>query len=136
RLGVIAAVQGMPLLALQLMRQAVALQPASCAYLDDLGELFRRLERFDEAESTFRASIAINGSNAQAWSSLGLTLASRGDTAGGIAACEQALLVGPDVPGPYYRLGIIYKRQGRVAEAMQQFEAALMRDPAYEEARR
>jgi tetratricopeptide (TPR) repeat protein len=136
RLGVIAAVQGMPLLALKLMRQAVTLHADCPAYLDDLGELCRRLERFDEAESVLRASIAIDPSNAQAWSTLGLTLAYNGRIVDGIAACEKALLVGPDLPGPYYRLGLIFTLQKRFEEAKQHFDAALMRDPEYDEARR
>jgi tetratricopeptide (TPR) repeat protein len=136
RLGVIAACESMPLLALKLMGQAVSLDPASTAYRNDLGEMYRRVGKYAEAEASFRQSLQIDPNNLAAMSALGVTLAEQGRPQEGFNFCRRAIEIGPDQPGPRYRMGLIFAGQGKHSEARSYFESALSLDADYDDARR
>lgn len=136
RLGIIAACEGMPLLALKLMTQAAAISPANASYHTDLGELYRRMGRFAEAEASLRQSLRLDQNNPQVWSNLGLVLLEMGRNAEAAEACRIALSLNPTGPLPYARMGETLLRNGELESARSYFQKALSIDPKCEEAQR
>lgn len=71
------------------------------------------------------------------WHSIGINRLHRdNDLAGAEAAFREAVSLRPDFPEAQNRLGVAVARQGRFAESIPHFEAAIAGWPAYEEARR
>ncbi len=71
------------------------------------------------------------------WHSIGINRLHRdNDLPGAEAAFRQAVTLRPDFPEAQNRLGVAVARQGRFAESIPHFEAAIAGWPAYDEARR
>ena len=62
--------------------------------------------------------------NARVLMNLGSTLARRGEYAAARETLERALLINPDYDDAHYNLGVVYLREGRVADATRHFAAA------------
>lgn len=67
--------------------------------------------------------------------SLAAARSTTGDDAGSGAALEQALALEPEDTRTRDLLGVVLARQGRLSEAIEQFELATKLDPTYEPAR-
>ena len=71
------------------------------------------------------------------WHSIGINRLHRdNDLSGAEAAFRAAVTLRPDFPEAQNRLGVAVARQGRFAESIPHFEAAIAGWPAYDEARR
>ncbi len=71
------------------------------------------------------------------WHSIGINRLHRdNDLPGAEAAFREAVTLRPDFPEAQNRLGVAVARQGRFAESIPHFEAAIAGWPAYDEARR
>ena len=136
RLGIVAACLDVPLVAVKLMKQAVALQPRSPLYQANLGEVLRRIGQYDEAESAFRAALQLNPNDANAMSNLGRTLAQQGRMAEGIQACRMAITTAPQMAVTHLRMAMILAQASQYEGARTYFQSALSIDPNLEEARR
>jgi tetratricopeptide (TPR) repeat protein len=136
RMGIIAASTEKMVLAMELMARAVALAPGSAKYQADMGELLRRLGRFEEAESALRASLQIKADDPQVLSNLGLTLCQQGKVSEGLTACRSALAIDPRSAIAHFRMGLILSEQRQYVGARAHFDAALALAPNFEEARR
>src|SRR5438105_4331946 len=77
-LGVISYQVGRYPAALELVNRAIKINPKNHAYYNNLGEIQRRTQRFDLAESSFRKSIELFPNQADAWSNLSIILLGRG----------------------------------------------------------
>jgi len=78
----------------------------------NLGALFVKLHRLEDAETPLRASLACDSRFPQAHFQLGLLLEKQNKSAEAIRELEQAASLNPTYPEPYYALGRIYKRLG------------------------
>jgi tetratricopeptide (TPR) repeat protein len=136
RLGVVAACLDVPMVGLKLMRRAIELEPRSALYRTNLGEVFRRVGQFDEAEKEFRAALQLMPNDPYVSSNLGLTLAQVGRTAEGVQLCRAALAAAPQLPAAHYRMGAILALQGQTEGARAFYQAALSLDPGFAEAQR
>ena len=136
RLGIIAGCTGVPLLAIQLLSQAVALQPSSSSYHSNLGEMLRLLGRFQEAEASFQAALRLNPNDPLLLSTLALTLAQQGRAVEGMQLCQTAAAMAPQAAPVQYRMGLILALQGRQQQARSCYERALALDPTFTEAKR
>lgn len=141
-LGVCCAVMGKVPLGIQMMTQAVALQPNSPKLHRDLGELLRRNGRLVEAEASFRASLKLSPNNPDLLSLLGMVQAQRGDLAGAVNSCQTAVAVATNtpaaqrlIPAAHFRLGFILTRLGKNEEARASFDAGLAHNPQFDGAK-
>lgn len=135
-LGVCLAFLGYVVIGMNMMTQAVALQPTSPRYHSNLGEWQARLGQYPQAEASFRWALQCSPNDPVILSALGLTLALQGRMAEGIQACRAALALGPSVPEAHFRMALIWAQQGQYDAARACYEAALALDPGFADARR
>jgi tetratricopeptide (TPR) repeat protein len=91
--------------AARLMKLALGRFPKSGAFQVLLGSYYSKLSRWKEAEEAFRKAIDLNSSNALAWASLGMELASQGDSAHAAEACEKAVSLETWQPATWFNIG-------------------------------
>jgi len=96
--------------ALELIGQAVALDPNQPAWHNDLGEVCRTLHRSEAAEC-YRRAIRLQPDFAIAHYNLGLALWEQGRVAEAIPAYQRAIELQPDFAPAYNNLGVAYLQQ-------------------------
>ena len=82
-----------------------------------------------------RRAIALRPNFPEAWSSLGVVLARRGQLDDAIAAYRQAIALNPNLPEGYSNLGIALNIKGQLDEAVAAHRRAISLRPGYAEAR-
>ena len=121
---------------------ALAQYPDSTEPYVALGALYQRTKQWEKAFDVYERLLEACPEKAGAHYLIGRTASLAGEK---LARGEQALKVyltkqpgEGDAPlaSAHYRLGLIYERQGRVAEAREQYEAALRLDPHEPDARK
>jgi Tfp pilus assembly protein PilF len=120
---------GRPDLAEPQIRVAVALSPNNIRGRNLLGKLLFAKGRVSEAEEQFRASVR-DQPNAVAYDYLGMISYRRGDVREAEYDFRASLSSEPADSYAHFGLGDIYQRAGRRAEALRQYEAGLVKDPA------
>ncbi len=90
--------------ALDLIRRAVALEPASGAYLDSLGWVYFRMGDLDRAEKNLREAVRLEPHDATVHEHLGDLLAARGESGTAAASYREALRIGPEEAGQRERI--------------------------------
>ncbi len=114
------------------LRQAVRADPGSADAVLVLGQIQHGLGDLDFAEKNLRAALKLEPDNVTALLSLGALLNDAGRPQEGEAVLRKALAL-PAPPGlkaaMEHNLGVALKVQGRHAEALVQFDAALARAP-------
>ena len=134
------------------LEQAVRLNPASVRAHSDLGNALSRVpHRLEEAIGEYRAALRIDPDSPIPHNNLGNTLAQDGRLEEAIAEYQTALRLKPDYAearanlavaqdaGPesaarHYNLGVSLSQEGRAAEAVAEFQAALRLKPDYADA--
>jgi tetratricopeptide (TPR) repeat protein len=111
-------------------------EPRSPALHDDVGVLYLRLNRADDAVRHFRISVELQPDLAAAHFNLGtaLTVAERLDEA--TTEYQRALELKPDYARAHNNLGGILLHSGRLEDAIGHFEKAIRIDPENAEAHR
>lgn len=102
---------------------------------NNLGVVFEHQGKVEEAESQFRAAIALKPTFVEAISSLGAHLARKGLVEDGMNCFYRALQIDPAYPGALYNLGNALVSQVRYADAIPLLENALQVNPGDYEAR-
>ena len=103
------------------------------AHVNNLGNVFLRQGRMDEAIAQFQKALAINPEDANTHYNLGMPFA-KGNVNEAIAQFQKALAIKPQFAEAHYNLGNAFLQQGRVEEAIAQFQKALAIKPDYVEA--
>ena len=116
--GICMVVLGNRQAGLKMMAQAVAARPDSLKFRRDLGEMLRRVGRFQEAETAFRAAINLHPNNPDLLSLLGLTQAQQGRLTEGMSLCQAAVALAPSMPGAHVRLGLVLSKLARKDDAL------------------
>ncbi len=99
-LGLLANAAGQIDAGIELIQQAVTLQPANAVYLSNLGELLRSRGRLSEAGEVLRRAVAFDPISANAWHNLGLTLREAGQTQEAAEASQRAVQLDQAWPEP------------------------------------
>ena len=110
------------------LRQALAISPFDSRIRNELGQLLVPEGRTDEAEDQFRASIRFEP-NALAYDFLGMLDIRRGAMQEAERDFRAALSLDELDSNAHFGLGYIYKAAGRQAEALNQYQAGLVKDP-------
>ena len=124
------AAQGFMLLgdyerAVKEFRTVSALAPAAPKANFFAGQALIRLNRYDEAEKSFKGELAVNPSDESAKYHLALTLIERKiRTDEAVKLLTEAIALRPDYADAHYQLGKIYNERGEAEKAVAQLEAA------------
>lgn len=113
-------------------REAIEQNPESPWAYTSLGDIYRSLNRLDEAEEQYLRAIELTPDAAAAHQGLGDIYRARGRIDDAIAEYERAVRIAPDAPWLYIAFGDLYREQGRWddAEAMYRQAIALDREIA------
>ena len=119
------------------LRTALEATPDCADCQRNLGIVYGRMEAWAEAETAFRAALALDPDNAEAYDGLAeIYNAQRrfDDAAEASAAAARLSGGGGDDPTAVFDQGLIFWNAGRLDEARQQFERTLQLDPEHGEA--
>ncbi len=134
--------QGQALQALPHLQRARELDEANVVVAINLGGCYIMLGRHKEAIPLLEGAVAIEDDNAMVWMNLGAAylgnpiLATAEKQERAIGAFRRALALQPGMPNANYNLGLIFRDQGRWAEALDEFRQALDINPTDPDARR
>ena len=131
-LGVIRQQQGDYQAALDLIGRAIAINPNKAVYRNNYGAVLLSLERFAEAEESFRRALTICPRYPDALANLGMAQAARGEETAAETSLRQAIQIQPWHRDATVRLATLLGNCGRDAEARQLLEAALAVTPCAE----
>jgi len=132
--GVLAWQGGDCTLALERIRQALALTPGDAQAHSNLGNVLRQLGRSEEAEQSYRRAVALSEGNPDLWLNLGVMLRERQDFAGAEAAYQRALQLQPESAIGHNNLGNVWVETRRWDAALAAFDRALALQPRYPDA--
>lgn len=117
-----------------LFANAQMLYPVNNARVyNNLGNVYRRQERNEEAIAMFKAAIEISP-HARTYSNLGAVYRKDGRIMEALETYKKAIEVNPEDAYPYFGLGLVYAQAGDYDRALEQYRAAIDRDPQYAEA--
>lgn len=100
---------------------------------DVIAPVYMRLGRFDDAVRAFRASLRLNGENADRQANLGEALSGAANgviTSDAKAAFERALALDASNPRAQFYLGLAAEQDGRTTEAADRWRKLLAQAPA------
>jgi predicted O-linked N-acetylglucosamine transferase (SPINDLY family) len=131
-------------------RHAVALRPDFADAQSNLGAALQKRGSLPEAVIAYRGAIAANPNDARAHANLGLALQALGEPDAAAASlergralaalveaaerCERAVTHNPRDALAHLNLGMVRKEQGRAADSLAEFEAAIALQPDLAEA--
>ena len=133
--------------AADLYKQVMAKNPKSVPALVGYGMALAKQFKLDASRDQFDKALALDPQNAMAHSGKAMVLFNSLQSSSGSvmknratilssaeAECKQGLAIDSGMPEAHYTLGIIYKDQGRIDEAVNEFNEAVKLDPQYSEA--
>ena len=107
------------------LRRAVDLQPESAEARYHLGlALWYQGQRTEATAELVRAT-EVDPAMAEACAALGMAFRERGESERARRHLQRAIALNRNLPAPYMDLGLVFLADGRGAEALGQFEAAL-----------
>jgi protein O-mannosyl-transferase len=100
----------------------------------NLGAIFLREGKVDEAMNDFQQALKTNPDDAEAHSNLAIALRQKGRTDEAIAHYQAALKIKPNYADAHYNLGNALLQKGRMNDAITQYQDTLQLQPDYAEA--
>jgi tetratricopeptide (TPR) repeat protein len=111
--------------AIQAYQNAISLAPDQISPWNNLGNLYRKLERQSEALAAFQKAIEQNGSDAVGWNGLGDLYHETGQIEDAIHAYLKAVEFSPDYAHPWSGIGDSHLVEGRLDEALSAHKKAI-----------
>ena len=108
--------------------EAIKLAPTQPGLHEELGAVYRRAVKSDEADAAFQTELEINPHNALARYERGVLATERGDGAKGKELIDAAIKEKPGLPHADYNLGRAEKLLGNDAAAVVHLERAVTND--------
>jgi len=127
RLGLLQSATGQHPEAAQSLQKAAALRPDNAVLHNDLGFELMRAQQWDEAERELRRAVELKPDLATAHINLALVQAKSERFAESLASFQAVL---PDADA-YYNLGLMFRGQKRIPEAVEAFRHVLTIDPLF-----
>jgi len=112
-----------------LWRDTLAKNPTCWMAHDNLGLYLTENQKFNEAETHYRAAIQIRPNDYIAYYDLGLQAAIRGQLDDAVANFNKTLELAPTFAMAHYQKANVYAREGNLAEAIRDYNAALTAMP-------
>ena len=117
-----------------LFSRAMLLYPQYNARVyNNLGNVYRRQERTEEAIAMFKAATEISP-HSRTYSNLGAVYRKEGRILEALETYKQAIDTNPEDAQPYFGLGLVYSQAEDYDKALEQYRVAIDRDPEYAEA--
>ena len=124
-LGVIALQGGNLVSALALVQRAVSLRPDAAVCRNNLGQVFDRLERYDEAARCYEAAIELDPGYAEATNNLGYVLARQDRLTEAEILYRKAIDLDPEYAEPHANRGNLLKDRGELDAAIDCYRRAI-----------
>ena len=132
--GVLALQRGQTERGIELLRQALKLEPRQPLAHRDLGNAFQQLRRFEEALASYDKALALKSDLADAHNNRGIALAGLHRLDEALISYGRAIALKPDYAQAYNNRGTVLADQKRAAEALADFSQAIALDPFYAKA--
>lgn len=129
RLGLIELEKRNPQVAIDLIQQAIQIDPGQADYYMDLGNGFRALGNSRRAAESYIQSIRLNPQSAEAYTNLGNVFKDGQQFDDAIACYRQAIAVKPGLCGAHENLGNALRLMCRFEDAQISYRKALELDP-------
>lgn len=117
------------------LKAAVELDPEQARSWNDYGEALRLLGRLEEAGNAYLRALELEPALVEAMNNLAVVLAGCNDLEGAKRWLMQAIESVPEDPYPYNNLGVVLEAEGRLDEALQNYERAVQRNSDFTEAK-
>jgi tetratricopeptide (TPR) repeat protein len=134
-LGVVVHQQGQTELAIELLTQAIEVDPDQPLYHSNRGEMCRIVGRLDEAIASGERAIALDPRAVAALSNVGIAYYDREDFERAEAYQRRALSIDPRFVPALNNMGSIRRKQKNADAAIEYYQKVLAINPAYAEAR-
>jgi tetratricopeptide (TPR) repeat protein len=128
-LGVVALQKGNPQRAVELIRQAVAVNPTVAAFHCNLAEAYRAVGQLERAAGCCQLALGLQPDYPEAANNLGLILLAQGKGQAAVAQFREALRLRPDAPMVHNNLGNALRLEGDKAQALACFRQAVQLGP-------
>lgn len=115
--------------AAQNYQQYLAKKPDNAVAHFELGYADMSMQRLVDAKAEYEKAISLDPSMGPAYLNLGLTLVDT-DPAAAVPNLQKALELIPNQPGPKFLLGMAFEHTGKLAAAVEQYQAAEALDGA------
>jgi tetratricopeptide (TPR) repeat protein len=133
-MGAICYMQGRLEETIELLNNALELNPNYPEAHNNLGNTLKELGDLDAAITAYNKALKLNPNLSQAHTNLGLVLQEQGNLDAAVAAYNKALKLNPDLPQAHNNLGIALQKQGELDASIAAYNKALELDPNYPEA--
>ena len=133
-LGLLAAREGRLTEAVEYFERALRLSPDHLVSLDNLGNAYRTLKQWGDAQRVLERAVQVAPGDAEANYSLAMVFAQQGAVDRAYDYLQSALALRPDYPEALNNLGILLVRTLRVDEAVRTFEQCIRVAPAFDQA--
>jgi tetratricopeptide (TPR) repeat protein len=100
----------------------------------NLGLLYSKLNRIDEAIILYQTAIQITPNFYRPYNDLGNAYFNKGRLDDALHEYQTAVTLNPDYAEPYNNIGIVYAEKGRYEDAIREFQTALQLKPNYADA--
>lgn len=128
-LGLVAFQAGKIDLSKQFIEGAISVDAFHAPFWADLAEVYRALDRDDDAILAYKKALDMNAEMADTWTHYGSLLQTRGNVDDAVICYRKALEVDPNYAGAYAFLGIAMQEQGDLESAQQLLEQAVQLAP-------
>ncbi|MGZ5023064.1 MAG: tetratricopeptide repeat protein, partial [Chthoniobacterales bacterium] len=123
--GILLLAEGRTVEALVRLQRVEATEPRLPRLHNQLGAVYLRARRWEEAESAFRRALEIDNDSAAAWCGLATALLRRHQPVEAAESALHALGLQPFFPAAHFQLGVALARLGWPGRAAQAFEIGL-----------
>ncbi len=120
--------------AAQALETVVAQRPNDGNAFADLGNVYLRQGRLDDAQKTLRRALVLDATMPKANNTMGLAALKQGASATAETHFREAIRLQPDLQEAHYNLGNLLAGRRAYAEAGYHFERAIRSNPDYVEA--
>jgi tetratricopeptide (TPR) repeat protein len=130
-LGLVVYQRGDLAAALDSIGRATQLDPLQASYHNHLGEVYRAMRHWPQAEACCRQAVELKEDFAIAHNTLGAVLADQGKLAEAVASYRRAVKHDPDYAQAHSNLGAALQRMSRLDEAIACYHRSIACDPSY-----
>ncbi|HEX3821566.1 MAG TPA: FG-GAP-like repeat-containing protein, partial [Candidatus Sulfotelmatobacter sp.] len=132
-LGVLDTREGKLTDAVKKFQQALKINPRHLLSLNNLGNAYRSLKRWEEAHATLEQAVAIAPDDAEANYGLGMVFAHSNNTDKAYEYLQRALKARPNYPEALNNLGVLYVMTQRPSEAIASFQQSIRVAPSFDQ---
>lgn len=117
-------------------KEVTRLDPTKAGAYINLGAVYNRLERYDDAINVLRRGISLDHNRAEGYYNLGLVYRKLGQPDMAIQAYREATRVNPRMGDAHYNLANLFLERGQLPQAISHYKLALETRPNWEKALR